>query len=912
MFNDLGFTVYFINIQSIISAAKRAHLSAELEKYDPDVLALNETWLDSTVASLDIPGYTLVSRRDRPHTSVGRLNHGGIALYRRSEGLLVTHLEDSKTAERAWHVVHTDVGGVLLGVWYRPPGSSHNHIETFDAELERLREGMVGTLVVGDLNVWHKGWLKHSPRDTLEGERLHTICKEHSLKQIVKEPTRGLNLLDLVLSTLPGQSSASVLPAIADHCAVLTKVDLPMPKVQVIEREVWDYKYADWDALREELAATEFHALFADRSVDDTAEIFTGKLLEAARRHIRTRQIVEHKGSHPWLSDACRKAIAEKHALFGTDGFEAACVSCTETLRREYAAYASKLRADMVLLPKGSKKWWTMCNSLMDGCQRGSGIPSLRSSSGDWVHDPKLKADLFADVFTSKYGLPPHVRDDPELLREPAGHMSSFVLIRERWVKRELRTLREDQATGPDDVAARLLRACADVLARPFTTFLRRILKEHRWPSAWKFHRLSPLFKKGAVHNAGNYRGLHLTSVMSKVAERVLKVPFEKFVDVVDAFGQNQWAFRRGRGCPDLVLLLVCSWLRDFQLRRKVGNFLSDISGAFDRVDSEKLLYKMRRIGVCEDFLAFFRDYLRPRRAHVGVNGATSYEFVLENMVFQGTVFGPGLWNIFFADVQGAAECGGFRERRFADDLSTSKSFNRNVDNETILDELHACQQSVHEWGVTNCVRFDPAKEEFVILSPEGGHGMTFRLLGPLIDPKLLMHECIEKLYRKAKAKSRALLRCRRFFGIFDLLVLFKAHVRSQVEWCYGAIFHAAPSKLAWLDSVQERFLCHIGVSETDAFMKFNLAPWKLRRDIGMLGVLWKLSRGKGHPDMLALFPLCVNGPNKLRTRSDHRRHARQFVNFCDGTQLSQFSRSLFDTVRVWIVLPSELVSWNP
>ena len=151
--------------------------------------------------------------------------------------------------------------------------------------------------------------------------------------------------------------------------------------------------------------------------------------------------------------------------------------------------------------------------------------------------------------------------------------------------------------------------------SRGFTTLLRRILKEHRWPSAWKFHRLSPLFKKGAVHNADNYRGLHLTSVMSKVAERVLKVPFEKFVDVVDAFGQNQWAFRRGRGCPDLVLLLVCSWLRDFQLRRKVGNFLSDISGAFDRVDSEKLLYKMRRIGVCEDFLAFFRDYLRPRRA---------------------------------------------------------------------------------------------------------------------------------------------------------------------------------------------------------------------------------------------------------------------------------------------------------
>ena len=55
---------------------------------------------------------------------------------------------------------------------------------------------MIGSIVVGDINIWHKKWLKHSPADTLEGERLHSICKVHGLKQLVSEPTRGLNLLD--------------------------------------------------------------------------------------------------------------------------------------------------------------------------------------------------------------------------------------------------------------------------------------------------------------------------------------------------------------------------------------------------------------------------------------------------------------------------------------------------------------------------------------------------------------------------------------------------------------------------------------------------------------------------------------------------------------------------------------------
>jgi hypothetical protein len=206
-------------------------------------------------------------------------------------------------------------------------------------------------------------------------------------------------------------------------------------------------------------------------------------------------------------------------------------------------------------------------------------------------------------------------------------------------------------------------------------------------------------------------------------------------------------------------------------------------------------------------------------------------------------------------------------------------------------------------------VSFDPAKEEFVVLSPDDGFGSTFRLLGPLIDTKLLMNECIDKLYRKAKPKARALLRCRRFFSVYELLVLFKSHVRSQIEWCTGAFYHAAPSKIAWLDTVHTSFLSHIGLDEREAFLRYNLAPWQLRRDIGMLGVLWKVSRGLAHQDLCALFSLCPRPiVDNRRTRSDHRRHDRQFVNPCDGTQLRQFSRSIFGLLKVWNVLPAAFV----
>ena len=98
---------------------------------------------------------------------------------------------------------------------------------------------------------------------------------------------------------------------------------------------------------------------------------------------------------------------------------------------------------------------------------------------------------------------------------------------------------------------------------------------------------------------------------------------------------------------------------------------------------------------------------------------------------------------------------------------------------------------------------FDPLEESFAILAPAGGDAQPFRLLGPTLDEKLLMHDCTDKLRRKAKPKARVLLRCRRFYSDADMLFLFKTHVRNQIEWCYGAIFHVAQSKLKRLETVQ-------------------------------------------------------------------------------------------------------------
>ncbi|MDP7305927.1 MAG: hypothetical protein QGG09_22635, partial [Pirellulaceae bacterium] len=167
------------------------------------------------------------------------MNHGGVVLFRRSlYAPVVTFLEESPIAERIWARVETDLGPFLLGLWYRPPNSSDDHVNSLESEFERLCDGYVGALLVGDFNIHQRRWLRYSSSNTALGERIQTFAAKHSLTQFVKDPTHvDGNLLDLVLSSLPFATKSTVTPRIADHNGVLTQIDVPAITESVIQRE---------------------------------------------------------------------------------------------------------------------------------------------------------------------------------------------------------------------------------------------------------------------------------------------------------------------------------------------------------------------------------------------------------------------------------------------------------------------------------------------------------------------------------------------------------------------------------------------------------------------------------------------------------------------------------------------------
>ena len=168
-----------------------------------------------------------------------------------------------------------------------------------------------------------------------------------------------------------------------------------------------------------------------------------------------------------------------------------------------------------------------------------------------------------------------------------------------------------------------MLKTLADELALPVAILCRRVYRESCWPKPWKLHWIVPMFKRGSVYDPSNYRGLHLTTVLSKVAERVIGSPLVHFLQE-RGYGDSQWAFRRYAGAKDLVTIAVARWVLQVCQGKKVGVYLADISGAFDKVSRERLMAKLAALGVAPAFLDFLNSYLQPREGRVLVEGAFS------------------------------------------------------------------------------------------------------------------------------------------------------------------------------------------------------------------------------------------------------------------------------------------------
>ena len=192
-------------------------------------------------------------------------------------------------------------------------------------------------------------------------------------------------------------------------------------------------------------------------------------------------------------------------------------------------------------------------------------------------------------------------------------------------------------AAGPDGLPSSLLVNCATELAPFLLIICTHSLSSGVVSPSFKRAAITPVIKSGDRSVPSNYRPISLTSVISKVLERIIRKQVSSFIDKKDFLNGTQHGFRSGRSCLSALLNVFDDTMHMLDGGGSVDMVYLDFSKAFDKVDHGILLHKLKALGITGNLRMWFYNFPTNRSNFVRLPGGIS----TDSPVLSGTVLGP-------------------------------------------------------------------------------------------------------------------------------------------------------------------------------------------------------------------------------------------------------------------------------
>ena len=295
---------------------------------------------------------------------------------------------------------------------------------------------------------------------------------------------------------------------------------------------------------------------------------------------------------------------------------------------------------------------------------------------------------------------------DPISYLNPVNSSFSLEKLNVETVIESLKAVNSNKATGPDNIPGRVLKIAAEFLFPSLTAIFNRSLSMGIYPDDWKMARVLPIFKSGEKSDLGNYRPISIISAIAKVFGRLVYDQFYTYLTSNQLINSYQSGFRPTYSTLTSLLETTNNWCVNIDRGLLNGVVFIDLRKAFDTIDHEILLSKLKAHGVDDLALVWFRSYLTDRKQRCFVNGQFSNSSFITKGVPEGSIIGPLLFLVYINDLPNCLNEG--FPRMFADD--TNISF---INLENLINfEL----QSLNRWLLANKLSLNIAKTEFMVI----------------------------------------------------------------------------------------------------------------------------------------------------------------------------------------------------
>ena len=142
--------------------------------------------------------------------------------------------------------------------------------------------------------------------------------------------------------------------------------------------------------------------------------------------------------------------------------------------------------------------------------------------------------------------------------------------------------------------------------------------------ACWRQANVTPIPKGPPSSSVANYRPISITSVLSKVFERLVSVRLGRFMDRSGVLPTTQFAYEKGLGICDALLCVFHTLQSALESGKEARIVQIDFSAAIDRVSHLGILYKLCSVGIGGSVLSILTQFLSNRSQHNMVHGCQS------------------------------------------------------------------------------------------------------------------------------------------------------------------------------------------------------------------------------------------------------------------------------------------------
>ena len=121
----------------------------------------------------------------------------------------------------------------------------------------------------------------------------------------------------------------------------------------------------------------------------------------------------------------------------------------------------------------------------------------------------------------------------------------------------------------------------------------RLLVRLGSFPACWRQANVAPIPKGPPSSSVANYRPISITSVLSKVFERLVSVRLRRFMERSGVLPTTKFAYRKGLGTCDALRCVSHTLQTTLEGAQEAKIVQIDFSAAFDRVNHQEILYKL-------------------------------------------------------------------------------------------------------------------------------------------------------------------------------------------------------------------------------------------------------------------------------------------------------------------------------